>query len=379
MREIASAEVYALVKELQARLSGFYFEKFYELGKGAFLFKLSRQKEKEELLCVLKKTLNLTKYVESPSPISNFYLAARKRMMGFKIEEISQINEDRIVLIKARKGDASINIIIEMFGQGNLVIADGEMKVLLSYAPIGFKDRTIRQGEQYYAPQSASIKLSEISENKIEQLLNDAKGKHVGVASFLARSVNTGSLYIENAVQRAGADPKASIDSLAQESIKEIAASVAKIRDYAESPESYIYSKEGKVIDYSICPIQKYSGLEAKKAGSLQEALDIYYHEAPEAAAYEESRENESSEVKAIEKSIEKQKELLKAAKSEAQLCRKAGEEIFKERALIDQIIEELRRNRRITVEQLQARFPSVKILELNLKDKTVKIRLESQ
>jgi len=250
--------------------------------------------------------------------------------------------------------------------------------VLLSYAPISFKDRTIKQGEQYYAPQSASIKLSEISEHRIEQLLSEAKGKHVGVASFLAKSINAGSLYIENAVKSAGADPKASVDSLAEKSIKEIAASVAKIRAYAESPEPYIYSKEGKAIDYSICPIQKYSELEARKAGSLQEALDIYYHEAPEAAGEGESRENESGEAKAIKKSIEKQKELLKVAKSEAELCRKAGEEIFKERALIDQIIEELRRNKRITVEELQVRFPNVKILELNLKDKTVKIRLES-
>ncbi len=381
MREIASAEVYALIGELQQKLSGFYFDKFYELGKGRFLFKVSRQGEKADLLCILKRTLNLTGYVEGANPSSNFYIAVRKRIMGYRIEQISQVNEDRIIRIEAKKGDSVINIIIEMFGQGNLIIADAEMKVLLTYSPISFKDRSIRIGEAYVAPRGGSLKLSELNESGVENLIAKAKGKQIGVVSLLAKAINAGAMYIENAVASAGVEPKASAGSLDEKSIKEIAKAVAKIKDCADKPDALVYRKEGKVVDYSICSMVRYSALEAQKMGSLQEALDIYCHEAAEQEGAESARakEKENDEAKAIEKSIEKQKELLKEAAREAASYRKEGEEIFKNSTMIGELIAALRSNKRITKEELQALFPNIKILELNLKEKTVTISLESQ
>ena len=75
------------------------------------------------------------------------------------IDAIEQYNNDRIILIRMKKGEESVSMILEMFGQGNLIIADNEMKALLVYRPHTFKDRTVQTNSKYTPPSSNNIDL----------------------------------------------------------------------------------------------------------------------------------------------------------------------------------------------------------------------------
>jgi predicted ribosome quality control (RQC) complex YloA/Tae2 family protein len=374
MREIATIEVSALVNELKA-LAGYYFDKFYELGRGRFKFRLSRQGDRKELLCILKHTLNITDYVEKGGQESNFYAAVRKRITGYKIESIEQINEDRIIDIEASKGEDRLHLIIEMFGRGNLLIADSSMKIMLAYTQEEFKDRKIRTGEIYQPPASNALPISKINAESVANIINDGKESRVtsGVTAYLAKAVNVGSLYIENAVIGAGVDPKSGIDQLGKGEAERVAEGIAALKRFVSAPEPFVYMKEGKTIDYAICSIERYKGMEAKSMESVQAALDLFYHtiEEPKPAT------EESNEAQAIRKSIEKQRELLKITEEGIVKSRRAGEIIFKNTSAINSIIMLLREKKRLSKEELQALLPDVKIVELDLKNKTVTIDLD--
>ncbi|MEM3827480.1 MAG: NFACT family protein [Candidatus Micrarchaeaceae archaeon] len=374
MREITTIEVSALVNELQS-IRGFYFDKFYEVGRGRFRFRLSRQGEKEELLCILKHALNLTHYIEKGKQESNFYAAVRKRITGYKIERIEQLNEDRIIKITASRGEEEIGIVFEMFGKGNLLIVDKDMKILLAYTQAEFKDRSVRSGILYQPPQSKAVPLSMANSQSVLRIISECKDKSTGITAFLSKSMNIGALYIENAIAGSGVNTKEEVDKVSGEEAARIAESIAAIKRYTTAPEPIVYRANGNAVDYAICSISKYEGLasiEAQHVGSLQEALDIYYHEITE----ENNRPEEAGEIKAIRKSLERQRELLKSVEEEEEHSRKAGETIFKNMELLNKVISELREKKRISVEELQNMFPEIKIIGLDLKDKTVTIEL---
>jgi len=152
-----------------------------------------------------------------------------------------------------------------------------------------------------------------------------------------------------------------------------VAEGIAALKRFVSAPEPFVYMKEGKTIDYAICSIEKYKGMEAKSMESLQAALDLFYHtiEEPKPAA------EESNEAQAIRKSIEKQRELLKITEEGIVKSRRAGEIIFKNTGAINSIIMLLREKKRLSKEELQALLPDVKIVELDLKNKTVTIDLD--
>ncbi len=75
----------------------------------------------------------------------------RKRISGTRIEEISMLGTDRIVIFKLA-GKVPMNMIIEMFGMGNLIIADQSMKVELAYRHASASGRKIIPKEQYAEP-----------------------------------------------------------------------------------------------------------------------------------------------------------------------------------------------------------------------------------
>lgn len=363
-------EVSILVGELQ-KLKGFYVDSFYEIGENRFRFKLSRSGERAELFCLLPNTLNLTEYSEKGEQKSNFYIAVRKRISGAKIEGITQINDDRIVEMSFVRGGETGGIIFELFAKGNMLVVDGEKKIALVYRSREFKDREIRVGSRYVAPENHSIGVSSISKDAIAALLNDPRNSSEGLVKALTRGVSLGALYMENAAMLSGLNPKARISAVDKAGKEKIAENVSAYASPVHNAEFLVYLKDGKPVDYAVCSIEKYGQFEKRKMETLNALLDFYYHEAQ---SDDRGETGNAKKTEGIRVSIEKQKEILGGMDAEVAEARSSGEEIFKNIGVINSIVQTLRENRRMTREELQKLFPEVKIIDVDLKEKTVTI-----
>jgi Predicted RNA-binding protein homologous to eukaryotic snRNP len=154
VRQICTVEVCVLARELDKGLKGYKIDKFYETGQGRFRFRLSKERRKVDLVCVLCKRINTTDTVEAAEKPTNFVLAMRKRIGSFGIESISQVNNDRIISMAVSKGVEKAEIIIEMFGKGNIIVVDGSRTIKLAYTNHRFKDRVVFPKEKYDAPKN---------------------------------------------------------------------------------------------------------------------------------------------------------------------------------------------------------------------------------
>ncbi len=303
MRTLSTQELSALVGELRW-IEGFFIDKFYELGKGRFRLRLSRKGEQQaNVQIILSRTFNKTQYVEQGDNPTPFAMAMRKRVTGFMIEKVEQYNKDRIILLALKKGDERANVVAEMFGAGNLIVTDKDMKITLVYEPHEYRDRKIKIGETYAPPKS-----------------------------------------------------------------------VVAPKEEGEAAAILWYDKSGRCVDYSFFGNVR-EGLEARGARSLQEALDIFYHENP--IADEREKTKEEMLIEELQSSIEKQENQIRSVEGQIGQAKEAGDRIFASMRRMNELIAFAEKDKHVTKEELQKAFPEIRILNVDLKDKAIEIELD--
>ncbi|MGC8679730.1 MAG: NFACT family protein [Candidatus Micrarchaeia archaeon] len=314
MRMITNQELALLSNELNDEFKNSFIEKFYEITDNTFLMKVSKEHKKFLIQILLCHSVNKTNYIlNKNSTPTNFALAVRKRIEGFRIDSITQYNKDRILLIKINKHDLKLNIIIEMFGKGNFIILDESFKIMLAYDYHIFKDRSIKVGVEYKPPQQSN---NNNENNEINEMLK-LKNKY------------------------------------------------------------FIYKDENnKVVDYSIDINPKYSNLKSEEVNSLQEALDLFYHDN---IIIKKEKSETDKKIEELQLSIKKQEALIEKFSKEREKDIEIGNTIMNNMYLINQIINELKVNKKIDKEELNRKYKddNVKILNINLKDNIVIIEIK--
>ncbi|MDE1810847.1 MAG: NFACT family protein [Candidatus Micrarchaeota archaeon] len=360
MRELCQLEIIALVRELDAATRGFFIDKFYEMGRGRFRIRLTKSGEKINLQCLLPYAIGITDYIEASDEASNFAIAVRKRISNFVVQSVEQLNNDRIIQIKAGKGDETVNIIFEMFGFGNMVITDKESKILLAHEQHDFKDREVRVRATYKPPANATKAI--IDEGEIEDLIKSMVDKSAVAA---AKSMNIGAQYSEEAVSRSGLSG-GRLDKDSASSLSITAFSV--VEESLNGGKAYVYLKEGVPVDFSLCNLVRYATLECKEFPSLQSALSFFYLNP------NSEDEGPSAEAQKILKSIEKQRRLLDEIQDGADESRKTADAILHNMTAINILINAAKSNKRVTKEELQSMTSEFRVIEVNLKEKTMRL-----
>jgi predicted ribosome quality control (RQC) complex YloA/Tae2 family protein len=102
------------------------------------------------------------KKYQNPARPYPFCMYLRKHLTGTRIDEISQAQNDRIVIIRLSKnsqteGDAGsrkYNLIAELTGRaGNIILTDEDTKILMTMLKREIRERDLRIGSAYTLPQ----------------------------------------------------------------------------------------------------------------------------------------------------------------------------------------------------------------------------------
>ena len=372
MREPSTLELAAIARELEF-LKGFYIEKFYEFPGPQFRLKLNKSGEGQHNLVIAPaKFLGIASMLTQQDQPTNFSQAVRKRISNSRITGISLLNDDRVLCISMEKGDQVQSLIIEMFGKGNVIIADSEMKITLAYSRHEFSDRKIFPGETYITPKNKRMTVSNLSDAGMlqEAIIASPRPKEKNVMQALSSAINIGSLYVEDAVIRLGLDPSATSDSLSGSDIATISKNIAAYSEYIGSPKPRVYTENGFMVDYAICDIKKYEGMEVESFKLSYEALEKYY------LSHKDSQvQSESSKAKELEASIRKQKEIIEQTAKEIGELKSKGDAIYNNMQLINSIIKTARELKRFKKEDIEEAF-GLNVIDVNLKDKTITIEL---
>lgn len=314
--ELSTLELQILTRELNA-VKGYYIDQFYQLDDMRFRMKLSSKEGKTNLNIEIPNYIALSNVGEITEEATGFAMAVRKRVSGAKITGIGLLGRDRIVNITVERKEWKGNMIIEMFGRGNLIITDDKMEILLALQTHEFTDRNVRKGGGYKPPQNASVDLNDREEvRKVFASLKEAPQTD-RLASYLSRKLGIGGLYLEDAIVKEKLDPKVKIKDVREEKLEGIKDMV--ISAVEREGKAFLYLKDGKPEDFAVTEIAKYAELDREEM-PLNQAVEMFYASRPK------EEQGPSEDVERIEVSLKKQEEIIKEMQNEEKECRTKGD-----------------------------------------------------
>jgi predicted ribosome quality control (RQC) complex YloA/Tae2 family protein len=370
VREVTSSEIRVLVNEM-SHLNSSFLKKFYDLGEDSFRFGFYKDGKNTQVYCRLLSTINETRFAEQAEQATQFAIGVRKRIEDQKVLRIYQHNFDRIIILEILARGEAYKLVIEMFGKGNVILLNKDGKIVQCQKTVLFRGREIRPHAVYIFPESNSVDPEKADRETIKEILEDAQSKGGRLISELSKSINVGPLYLEDMISRCGLDPRGKLETEAQ--LKELADAILDFAAALKDPKPIAYLKDGAIVDYAIRPIRKYEGLEKIEYKRLNELLDEIHSE----GRFSKKDVVREKRIEEIDANIAKQQELAARLKIDSENYRAMANKIFEKMGAINSVITYMRENKHATLEQVRGVFKDIKIKEIDLKNKVVKIEVD--
>jgi len=274
---LSSLEISVLCKELNEKIRDYYVENIYHPNLLTLLLRLNKPASPTRQLVVeAGKAVYLTTYtVEKPSKPSVFCSTLRKYLLNGKIKKIEQPNFERILVFYISTSHGNFKLIVELFGKGNIILADREEKILQALTYRKMRDRWIIRGEKFKLPPTVSLNPEKIGLDELSFRLKEAEGEVVRV---LSKTLGVGGTYTEEILNVAGVEKTLTSKRLTEEDIKKIYDTLRKILEKRDNPKPCIvFTDEAYLFDVLPFPLTIYNQYRHKFYSTFNEALDEYF------------------------------------------------------------------------------------------------------
>lgn len=336
--EMTGVDVFAVVRELQF-LDDSKLEKAYLLGPDEIRLRLQEFKTgKFDLIIEAGRRLHLTDNPgESPKLPPAFAMILRKYMMAGRITSIRQHGFDRIVEIDVVRGGIKNSLVIELFSRGNVVLLDGERKIIMPLKSLKMKDRDVVRGEIYELP-PGQLSPFELTPEALSALF---AASDKDVVRTLATQTNVGGMYAEEACTTAGIDKNKAARTLVESEITLLARALESFfRNLKEGQlKPHIVIQDGKEIDVLPVEVKKYDGFEKKYFESFNKALDAYYGKKAAAVAKAVIVEKKSEKLGVLERRLKQQEDAIAKFEREEKENARKGEVVYGEYQKVEDVI----------------------------------------
>ncbi|MDI9643984.1 MAG: ribosome rescue protein RqcH [Candidatus Verstraetearchaeota archaeon] len=300
---LTSLDILAIVRELNSTLISARIENLYQVEGGVFLLRLHTRSSQADLAFEPGKRANLTSYrftiPERPSPL---VMHLRRFLVGFKVDRIEQYDFDRIISVDITRGEEGYTVYLELFGEGNLVIADREGTIRFVLRPKEMRDRVLKPGEQYLPPPKRGV---EISSGAVPP---GALSTSHAASRSLTHVFNLPAELVEEALMRAGIPPQAPSSSLTEQNLAEFRNAALLILEEVRSGKlkPVIVERDGTPV--SVLPVEFSTILgERRYFQTFNEAVDVYFSNIVIEQTGDKRRARVEGEISALESIREKQ------------------------------------------------------------------------
>jgi predicted ribosome quality control (RQC) complex YloA/Tae2 family protein len=286
-----------------------------------------------QLVLEAGKRLHLTSYVlEKPPVPSGFCMALRKYLRGAWLTSIEQYEFERTVIFAFKTKVGGMRLVLELFGEGNVILISQDGKILQALTYKRMRDRNILRGETFAFAPSSGKNPFKISKDELATTL--ASFGDVEVVRAIARSLSIGGLYAEEVLLRADVEktkPCKALSSFEFEVFhKNLQTLLSHVSDGKFEP-SIVLNSKGEFIDVTPFRLKCYERFDHKFYESFNEALDEFYARIAtvEKAITSMKTEKLKQEAERLKRVIESQEKALNEAKAEAEKAKQIGDIIY--------------------------------------------------
>jgi len=332
------------------------------------------------------KRMHLTSYqTEKPLKPPSFCMALRKYLRNGVITEISQHEFERIVRIGVKTKYGDFKLIVELFGEGNIILVNPENKILQAMTYKRMKDRNIIRGEKFIFPPSSGLNPLKISKEEFEKIREMGE---LEIVKALTRFLSIGGIYAEETLLRAKTQKNTLCKKLKPEELERIYEKLNEIILQVTSGNlepMIIFDEKGKSIDVTPISLRIYENYRHKAFKAFNEALDEFFIKESLERKEEKISEKIEKQLKQMQRRLESQKEAIEKIKKEMERKKKIGDLIylhFHELQTLFQKIEEIRKKGGDWTEKinvLSSSFPGVYVQNVNSKKMLVNLKIDEE
>lgn len=362
--EISSIELSYLVQELQEIVGG-RIDKIYQKEKNFLITMHVPRKGRKMLKITLPGKIYLTEHKETfPDTPSGFSIFLRRHLSNTKIISITQKNFERILEIEFEGKEENKKIILELFGNGNLVVCNEEGKIISAFDSVKMKDRTVRGGIKYeYPPTQTNTPI--ITEKEFKDIIKNSKMD--SIVKILAVDFSLGGLYAEELCLLTKIDKgKKTLSATEQKILYEALKKLFSKKISANTCEE-------EVLPFKL---KQFKNIESYETYS--EALDDKFSEKIISNYTTEAENKKQSEIDTQKQIIKQQEEAIKGLKISAEENQRKGEIIYEHYDEVKEMLASLNiARKKYSWEEIKTRLKNhKKVKQVNDKQGTIIVEL---
>jgi len=269
---LAGIELRYLVNDINKRIEGYYVSNIYGITKDSLLFKFHHPEKSDILLMLSTFGIWITNVkIEQIEP-NKLLKHLRSNLLRFKLKEIKQIGTERIVYLTLSYFEKEVVIVVELFGDGNIIICNDKMKILALSHSINVKHRQLRVGSQYVKPPLDSLDVLNMTEKDFESI----HSAPIAVAKWIGKTLGLPRKYIEEITRLAKVESKKKGVEISNEEIKRLFGSATQIVNNVVTGKHDPEIVRGD--ETNVNPISL-AGENCEKIASFMDGLDTVFTE----------------------------------------------------------------------------------------------------
>jgi len=289
---LTNIDVYVLSRELQGKR----FSKIVRVP-GGYKIKISGG---QDLLVLPGRFIIPTSYVIEAGRPDNLSILSRKRLGNARIESFEQINFDRILRIRTDRG----SIIIESFGDGNIILTDENDTIIYALRERDWRDRSVRRGVMYTPPPPPRISPT----TALDTFVGIFTAKDA-VRSLVRAGIPP--IYAEELCFRAGVDKNTPVSELSDAQKELLFNAFRELIDSLNDPEPVVVRDGEEIVDITPVPLLRYKDYDLEHFDSFSAALDVLTPKLFEISSQPQEKKEKSSVVEFWKKQLEEAKQEL--------------------------------------------------------------------
>jgi predicted ribosome quality control (RQC) complex YloA/Tae2 family protein len=261
-------------------------------------------------------------------------MALRGYLGNAWLANVEQYEFERVVILSLKTSRGALRLVLEVFGDGNVILAGEDNKILQALTYKHMRDRNVLRGEVFqFAPSGGKNPLG-IS---LEGLSEGVKASgNVEVVRAMARFLGIGGEYSEEVLVRADVEKTKSCDALSMDEVKALCGSLqdllSQVRTGALEP-CIVLGEDGGLVDVVPLKLRQYEnkGVQLQSFASFNEALDEFY---TRVSAVEEATagievDKLKREAERLKRMIAEQQKLLTEGEAKAELEKRIGDTVY--------------------------------------------------
>lgn len=342
---LGALELSCIVRELRVVLNSKVKNIYHEDDE--LIFHLYSSELKKQVLRITRSGLvHLTEYLkENPLKPSNFCMFLRKHLKGASLVSVAQIDGERIIEFKFKRGIEEYYLIAELFGSGNFILCD---KTHIIMQPLEFRTwshRVIRPKQKYTLPPSRGFDQFNPDFSVFKKLLSFSGHE---IVKALALDCGLGGVYAEELCLLTSINKNTNPSKLGEDDVKKLFDewNSLLLRAKEANLSSRVIFEGDKPIDVIPFSLKIYNNYAFTEFPSFNKALDYFYLKLGKTTVTKKE-EALTGEVHKYETVLKQQKEHVEKIKLESIDLRRKGEAIYSHLEKISSIlslIKELKR-----------------------------------